>query len=205
MAATKRPARKRVKRERTDAGPREWLFPMLESAYTKLIPRAQAQREERRAARKAVARPTRARAAKSVAKSAARKEEEFESTYQPGRSNDVMMRIPRRHWLDTLREYQRRKPVARRRLAAAAMPRAPAMPAGATCTTIGPLAIERGQALARPTTSERVASIATSADGQRIYVASANGGVWRSNDAGANGKSTTDSFDTEPTAFATTS
>ena len=49
MAAKKRLARKRVKRERSDAGPREWLFPMLESAYTKLIPRAQAQREERRA------------------------------------------------------------------------------------------------------------------------------------------------------------
>ena len=48
MAAKKKLVRKRVKRERSEAGPREWLFPMLESAYTKLIPRAQAEREERR-------------------------------------------------------------------------------------------------------------------------------------------------------------
>src|SRR4029453_1601082 len=137
MTAKKKLARKRVKRERSDAGPREWLFPMLESAYTKLIPRAQAEQEERRAARKGAARVARTRAAKSAAKSAARKEEEFESTYQAGRSEDVMMPVPRKHWLDTLREYQQRKPVGRRRLAAAAMPAAPAIPGGPNWTTIG--------------------------------------------------------------------
>ena len=39
--ATKKTAevtKKKVKRERSDEGPRGWLFPMLESAYTKLIP-----------------------------------------------------------------------------------------------------------------------------------------------------------------------
>ena len=104
MAAKKKLVRKRVKRERSDTGPREWLFPMLESAYTKLIPRAQAEREKRRAVRKAAARPARTRAVKGVAKSASRKEKEFESTYQTGRSDDVMMPVPRKHWLDTLRE-----------------------------------------------------------------------------------------------------
>ena len=82
---------------------------------------------------------------------------------------------------------------------------APAIPGGPNWTTIGPSLIERGQALGRPSISGRVAGIAISADGQRIYVASANGGVWRSNDAGANWQSTMDSFDTDPTAFATTS
>ena len=205
MAAKKKFARKKVKRERSDAGPREWLFPMLESAYTKLIPRAQAEREERRAARKAAARSAGKRAAKGAAKSAARKEEEFESTYQAGRSDDVMMRVPRQHWLDTLREYQQRKPVGRRRLAAAALAPAPAIPGGPNWTTIGPLLIERGQALGRPSISGRVAGIAISGGGQRIYVASANGGVWRSNDAGATWRSTMDSFDNDPTAFASTS
>src|SRR4030095_5675173 len=116
MVAKKKLVRKSVKRERSDAGPREWLFPMLESAYSKLIPRAQAEREERRAARKGAARPARARAAKGVAKGGGRKEEEFESTYHAGRSDDVMMRMPRRHWLDTLRENQERQPVAARHL-----------------------------------------------------------------------------------------
>ena len=115
-----------------------------------------------------------------------------------------MMRMPRRHWLDTLREYQERKPVASRRLAVAAMAPAPAIPGGPNWTTIGPSVIERGQALGRPSISGRVAGIAISADGQRIYVASANGGVWRSNDAGANWQSTMDSFDNDPTAFAST-
>src|SRR5262245_46774635 len=125
--AAKKYARKKMKRERPDAGPREWLFPMLESAYTKLIPRAQAERDERRAARKTSAAPSRAKGKRPSKKLAKKKQETFESTYQAGRSDDVMMPVSRKHWLEVLREYQQRKPTAPRRLAAAAMAPAPAI------------------------------------------------------------------------------
>jgi hypothetical protein len=49
---------------------------------------------------------------------------------------------------------------------------------------IGPSAVRHGQADQQPVVSGRVPDLAVSADGQRVYVASANGGVWRSVDAG---------------------
>lgn len=49
---------------------------------------------------------------------------------------------------------------------------------------IGPTAVRHGQAGGTPVVSGRVPDLAMSADGQRVYVASANGGVWRSLDVG---------------------
>jgi len=49
---------------------------------------------------------------------------------------------------------------------------------------LGPSTVLRGQAGRSPRVSGRVRDIAVSDDGQRVYVASANGGVWYSSNAG---------------------
>ncbi len=49
---------------------------------------------------------------------------------------------------------------------------------------IGPAGVERGQALTGPVVSGRVKGIAVAPGGKRVYVATANGGVWYSSDTG---------------------
>ena len=49
---------------------------------------------------------------------------------------------------------------------------------------IGPSALLDGQANTDPTVSGRVTALAISNDGQRIYAGAANGGIWRSDNAG---------------------
>jgi hypothetical protein len=51
---------------------------------------------------------------------------------------------------------------------------------------IGPSVVIEGQAGSAPRVNGRVRDIAVSDDGQRVYAATANGGVWYSGDAGAN-------------------
>jgi hypothetical protein len=53
--------------------------------------------------------------------------------------------------------------------------------------------------------SGRIARIAVAPGGSRVYVASALGGVWRSDDGGATWRTNEDSFDIDPTAFGATS
>jgi hypothetical protein len=50
---------------------------------------------------------------------------------------------------------------------------------------LGPFVVRLGEGATRPATSGRAAGIAVSADGHRIYAASHNGGVWRSDDTGS--------------------
>ncbi|HEX7312585.1 MAG TPA: hypothetical protein VF297_01620 [Pyrinomonadaceae bacterium] len=66
---------------------------------------------------------------------------------------------------------------------------------------LGPSVLRQGQALNRPAVSGRVAGIAVAPGGLRVYVASANGGVWRSDDGGNNWHSTMDAWDLSPTTF----
>jgi hypothetical protein len=49
---------------------------------------------------------------------------------------------------------------------------------------IGPSTVLMGQAGSRPRITGRVRDLAVSPDGQRVYAATANGGVWYTNDAG---------------------
>jgi hypothetical protein len=63
---------------------------------------------------------------------------------------------------------------------------------------IGPLGAMHGQAGDLPVVSGRVPGLAVSADGQRVYVASANGGVWRTTDAGRTWEPKSDEFDLDP-------
>ncbi|GLC24870.1 cell envelope integrity protein TolA [Roseisolibacter agri] len=50
---------------------------------------------------------------------------------------------------------------------------------------IGPSVVRRGQAEGRPRVTGRIRDVQLSADGRRAYAASAKGGVWYSDDAGA--------------------
>lgn len=64
---------------------------------------------------------------------------------------------------------------------------------------IGPLAVREGQAATKPVVSGRVPDIAVSGDGRRVYAASANGGVWRSEDGGRTWAPTMDELELNPT------
>ncbi len=65
---------------------------------------------------------------------------------------------------------------------------------------MGPIAVRRGQAFSLPVVSGRVRGIGVSNDGQRIYVGTGNGGVWRSADAGRAWEPTSDREEHAPTA-----
>lgn len=75
---------------------------------------------------------------------------------------------------------------------------APDPPPAANWVPMGPIAVLEGQAESLPTVSGRVPSLAVSSDGRRVYAASANGGVWRSLDAGRHWEPMSDEFDLDP-------
>ena len=70
---------------------------------------------------------------------------------------------------------------------------------------IGPAVLRQGQGGVKPATSGRTVDIAVCPGGNRVYIASANGGVWRSDDAGENWISLMDAFDLNPTTQASDS
>ncbi|NEA30680.1 hypothetical protein [Streptomyces sp. SID13031] len=70
-----------------------------------------------------------------------------------------------------------------------------AVPGGPNWVPIGPLGAVSGQAAPKPVVSGRVQDIAISLDGQRVYLATANGGVWRTGDAGRTWEAMSDELD----------
>lgn len=68
-------------------------------------------------------------------------------------------------------------------------------------TLIGPTVVREGQSGKQPAMSGRVRDLAIAPGGQRVYVASANGGVWRSEDGGGTWLSLMDAFDLNPTLY----
>ncbi|MBN1259752.1 MAG: hypothetical protein JXB35_03640, partial [Anaerolineae bacterium] len=70
---------------------------------------------------------------------------------------------------------------------------------------IGPSVLRQGQGGVKPATSGRTTGIAVAPGGDRVYIAAANGGVWRSLDAGRTWTSLMDAFDLNPTHAASDS
>jgi hypothetical protein len=83
------------------------------------------------------------------------------------------------------------------RIAARAAPAPPAGPGPTAAPSgpehlwqpLGPMTVVRGQAVGEPRIAGRVNAIAVDGGGQRLYAASANGGVWYSSDGGAHWRS----------------
>jgi hypothetical protein len=194
--AAKAPRRKAAKagviKVEREKGPLGWLLPMLEEAYAKLRPKEEAEAEaaaiERRAARTTV--------------SAALERGEAPPAAAP------LADLPKSHWEDKLREYHLRKmrtPGAKALRAAVVGPGMPAIPGQNNWTPLGPSIVARGQTTNRAAISGRTSGIAIAPGGMRLYAATANGGVWRSDDAGLSWRSTMDGFDVNSTSFASTS
>jgi hypothetical protein len=179
------PARPRAyPRRRHYAGPREWLYPMLEEVYSKLGPK-----EEVETALATLAAP-----AGMVAGPAARPNE------------TVLASLPLSHWQGLLGEYHRRRVAARSVDLGGAMARGlAAVPGQNNWTPLGPGVLARGQTTNRAAVSGRISGLAIAPGGLRAYVATANGGVWRSDNGGVSWRSTMDGFDQDPTNFASTS
>ena len=84
-------------------------------------------------------------------------------------------------------------------------PLPPAPPPASNWIPIGPSVVRRGQGAGTPAMAGRISGLAVARDGSRIYAASANGGVWRSDDGGVTWRSTMDAFDLDPTSVASDS
>ena len=78
-------------------------------------------------------------------------------------------------------------------------PAAPAAPPATNWIPIGPAVVRRGQATGAPPVSGRAVDIAIAQGGSRVYVASANGGVWRSDNGGDTWRPLMDSLALAPT------
>ena len=184
-------ARKKGVAER-EHGPASWLLPTVEGTYTKLVPRDQAQSAPGSKAIKGSA-------GKSV----------FKSALQPQRGEEVLAPADQNLWRDRLAEYKRRKaqaatrPLARP--AARIAPGAPAVAGAVNWAPLGPSVVTNGQAQGDPPIAGRISGVAIAPGGLIVYAASANGGVFRSDDGGVSWKSLMDGFDLAPTEFASTS
>src|SRR5665213_1500287 len=169
--------RKAHMKEEKEQGPRRWLQPILESSYARLqLKNAPA--------------PLR-----PVSPGAA-----FSSMLVSGAGEEMLAQLPPSHWRDTLAEYKRRKAAVRALPAAMAV----AAPAARNWSPLGPSVLQNGQADTLPPVGGRTSGLAVARNGLMVYAASANGGVFKSTDAGMSWHSLMDAFDVEPTDFAST-
>ena len=190
--ATRKPSAQEIAFPR-EAGPRKWLFPLLESAYTRLVEPAEADRGGVKKSR-------------GVVKSRGGHAVSFRSQFQPGEGENVLHTPEEDFWLKRLREYKERKAASVIATRAAALgPGAPVVPGARNWSPLGPSVVLNGQAQGQPAVGGRVGGIAIAPGGQTVYAASANGGVFRSDDGGQSWRSLMDAFDVDPTSFASTS
>jgi hypothetical protein len=162
-----------------ERGPAGWLLPILESAYTRLIPREVYEQEI---------------AARGPSIAAA----DVESTPRPTLSD-----APQNLWQDRLAEYKRRKLTAA--VAEGPAIAGPMVPGAKNWAPLGPSVVMEGQARGFPPVAGRVSGIAVAPGGRIVYAATANGGVFKSVDGGISWNSCMDAFDVDPTSFASTS
>jgi photosystem II stability/assembly factor-like uncharacterized protein len=195
-----------------DKGPAEWLIPVLESSYSKLVPREHIIGKEI-SAETVTRRPGSKKRQKG--KLPIEKESSLLSRLQPEhKREEVLSDISYDYWYHILKEYKQRKArsaeergvkskgrISTERPVAAM----PAVPGINNWVPIGPEVVSRGQAVGRPSIGGRVSRMVIASGGQRIYAATANGGVFRSDNGGNSWQSTMDGFDTDPNNFASTS
>ena len=84
-------------------------------------------------------------------------------------------------------------------------PEPPVPPPANNWIPIGPSVLRQGQGGIKPATSGRTPAIAVAPGGTRIYIGAANGGVWRSDDAGQTWRSLMEAFDLNPRNLASDS
>lgn len=133
------------------------------------------------------------------------------SLFIPGPGKAALAEMPSSYWSDIRRAYSERL-LRDQRSTAKQIPRIedgdlpqPGIPGTNNWIPLGPSVVRKGQASGNPLISGRALRLAMAPGGDRVYVATADGGVWRSDDAGATWRSTMDGFDLDPTAFAATS
>lgn len=131
------------------------------------------------------------------------------SVFEPGLGAAALAHLPAGFWAETKRAHverllRHRRAQVPKRAGADDLPGA-GVPGATNWVPIGPSVVRRGQASGSPPISGRVARIAIAPAGSPMYIASADGGVWRSDDSGSSWKPTMDGFDLDPTAFAATS
>jgi len=89
--------------------------------------------------------------------------------------------------------------------AGAEVPQPPVPPPADNWIPIGPSVVRQGQGGVKPPTSGRTVGVAVAPGGTRAYVATANGGVWSSDDSGANWRPLMEAWDLNPTTAASDS
>jgi len=195
-----------------DGGPRRWLVPFLEARYTKLSPKAPSAAQRELESKLAELQDEAVR--RTLHATRARPDGAFESVLQPGRAAEVLADVRPGYWYDAIVQYRQRQAHARRSAGAPKKPVTPfhgpqptaaGVPGTNNWISIGPSVVSKGQAGGRPAVSGRASGIAIAPGTSRVYVATADGGVWRSDDAGSTWTSTMDNFDQDPTAVAATS
>jgi hypothetical protein len=166
---------------RDEKGPLGWLIPDLETAYARLTPR-EAEGGVRAMAEAADV----VRVTSSIATGA-------DAVYAP---------VNKGLWRDLLHEYKQRKAGAAHDRAAA---RAAIVPGGRNWLPLGPSVVLNGQTVGKQPIAGRVSGLAIAPGGQVVYAASANGGVFRSDDGGTSWRALMDGFDIDPTNFGSAS
>ncbi|HKQ75208.1 MAG TPA: hypothetical protein VJ810_16035 [Blastocatellia bacterium] len=178
--------------KRDGNGPIGWLLPTMESSYTRLAPRGAMPQPPIEMSLIAESAPV------TVAV----------SSLQPSNATVLAPAGPT-VWRDIFLEYKRRKAAA-----AAAAPPAATVPLGAAAPFVpgarnwlplGPSVVLEGQTVDNQPVAGRVVGLAVAPGGNVIYAATANGGVFRSNDGGTTWRSMMDRFDLDPTNFASAS
>jgi hypothetical protein len=176
--------------ERDKDGPLGWLLPTMESAYTRLVPRGAIDPPPFEADVAVESAPV------TIAV----------SSLQPAGAT-VMEPARPTVWRDIFLEYKRRKAAA----AAPSLATATSVPAGPFVSgarnwgPLGPSVVLEGQTVDNQPVAGRVIGLAVAPGGNIIYAASANGGVFRSDDGAVTWRSMMDRFDLDPTNFASAS
>lgn len=184
---------------REEDGPIGWLLPTMESAYTRLVPRG------------AVAQPPSAARGAAAAPASPTRVTIENSSLRPSEATVLEPAGPT-IWRDLFLEYKRRKAAAAAPTRAAVppaaaglIPTAPFVPGARNWFPLGPSVVLDGQTVGNQPVAGRVVGLAIAPGGNVIYAASANGGVFRSDDGATSWRSLMDRFDLNPTSFASAS